>query len=166
MTAPRYHPLLVALHWVVAVLILGMLAVGFLVIAPMSVDDPAKIGVLKLHMATGALILALMLARVIVRWRTRTPENPSVARLAHLGLYLLIFALIGAGFATAVLTGVNLVVFGAPGQSLPAGLEHFPTRVAHVWLAIALALLIAWHVGAAALHQIASRRVGEAGERA
>jgi len=153
MTATRYHPLLAALHWLLAALILGMLVFGFLVIAPMAAGDPGKIGVLKLHMATGALILALMLARVIVRWRTTAPGTRPATRLEHLALYLLVFAMIGTGFATAVLTGLNLVVFGAPGQALPTGLERFPTRVAHLCLAVALGLLVAWHLGSAVFRQ-------------
>ena len=58
-TASRYHPLLVALHWLLAVLILAALAVGFLALANMPNADPAKIAVLRWHMAGGMLILAL-----------------------------------------------------------------------------------------------------------
>lgn len=153
MTATRYHPLLAVLHWLLAALILGMLAFGFLVIAPMAAGDAGKIGMLKLHMATGAAILALMLARVVVRWRTAAPGTRPAARREQLALYLLVFAMIGTGFATAVLTGVNLVVFGPPGQPLPPGLERFPTRVAHLGLAVVLALLVAWHLGSAVFRQ-------------
>jgi len=153
MTAARYHPLLAVLHWALALLILAMLALGFLVIAPGAADDPGRIGVLRVHMATGSLILALMLARVVVRAITRGPQSRPAVALGHLGLYLLVFGLIGTGFATAVLTGLNLVVFGAPGQAIPAGLASFPTAVAHAWLAIALAILVAGHLGQALFHQ-------------
>ena len=51
----RYHPLLVSLHWVLAVLIITALAMGFFVLAAMPNVDPQKIGVLRVHMAGGML---------------------------------------------------------------------------------------------------------------
>ena len=51
----RYHPLLVTLHWVLAVLIIAALAMGFFVLAAMPNVDPQKIGVLRVHMAGGML---------------------------------------------------------------------------------------------------------------
>jgi cytochrome b561 len=42
----RYHPLLVLLHWLLAVLIVAMLCIGFIVLEPMSNIDPQKIGIL------------------------------------------------------------------------------------------------------------------------
>jgi cytochrome b561-like protein len=59
----RYHPLLVTLHWLLAVLILAALAVGFFALAAMENADPRKIAVLRWHMAGGMLILALMIIR-------------------------------------------------------------------------------------------------------
>jgi hypothetical protein len=55
----RYHPLLVTLHWLLAVLIIAMLCIGFLVLAPMPSTDPRKIGILLVHMSIGMAILAL-----------------------------------------------------------------------------------------------------------
>ena len=70
----RYHPLLVMLHWLLAVLIIAALAVGFFVLAAMPNADPQKIAVLRVHMAGGMLILALMVIRFAVRmWTSRPP---------------------------------------------------------------------------------------------
>jgi hypothetical protein len=41
----RYHPVLVTLHWLLAVLILAALAVGFFALAAMENADPRKIAV-------------------------------------------------------------------------------------------------------------------------
>src|SRR6478672_6423776 len=49
----RYHPLLVTLHWLLAVLIPAMLCVGFFLLAPMPNIDPQKIGILLIHMSVG-----------------------------------------------------------------------------------------------------------------
>ena len=45
--ASRYHPLLVTLHWLLAILILAALIVGFFLLAAMPDTDPQKIGILR-----------------------------------------------------------------------------------------------------------------------
>src|SRR3984893_6152249 len=69
----RYHPLLVLLHWLLAVLIVAMLCIGFMVLEPMPNVDPQKIDILLIHMSVGMLILALMVIRFIIRMRTSRP---------------------------------------------------------------------------------------------
>src|SRR5262249_1605655 len=66
----RYHPLLVTLHWVLAVLIIAELTLGFFGLAATSNSDPRKIDIPRVHMTGGVLILALMVLRFIVRMRT------------------------------------------------------------------------------------------------
>ena len=57
------------LHWLLAVLIIAALPVGFLG-SREAERRSGKIDVLRWHMAGGMLILALMIVRFIVRWRT------------------------------------------------------------------------------------------------
>jgi hypothetical protein len=71
----RYHPLLAALHWVLAVLIIAGLTFGVFVLAATPNSDPQKIGVLRVHMAGGMLILVLMGIRFIARMRTSRPAD-------------------------------------------------------------------------------------------
>ena len=77
----RYHPLLVTLHWVVAVLIVAALAIGFLGLAPTLNSDPQKIGVLRVHMAGGMLILVLMGIRFIARMCASRATAGSIVRI-------------------------------------------------------------------------------------
>lgn len=157
----RYHPLLVTLHWALALLIIGALGVGFFGLAATPDSDARKIGLLRLHMIGGVAILALMGIRFIVRLRSARPAvaatgNPLLDRVApvtHYGFYVLVLLMVGTGFATAILSGLNLVVFGASGAPLPPRLTIYPTFVAHVYLAALLAGLIALHVLAALYHQ-------------
>jgi cytochrome b561 len=72
---PRYRPLLVTLHWVLAFLIIAALTLGFFGLAAMPNSDPQNIGVLWVHMAGGMLILVLMGIRFIVRMRTSKPAD-------------------------------------------------------------------------------------------
>ena len=46
----RYHPLLVTLHWVLAILIIAALIIGSFWLAAMPNSDPQKIVVLRVHM--------------------------------------------------------------------------------------------------------------------
>ena len=48
MTVSRYHPLLVVLHWLLALMIIGMLIAGFLVLDPMQNSNPAQSSFLQL----------------------------------------------------------------------------------------------------------------------
>jgi len=54
----RYHPLLVALHWILAMLIIAALALGALVMVKIPNTDPMKLEALRSHMIGGSLILS------------------------------------------------------------------------------------------------------------
>ena len=156
--ASRYHPLLVALHWLLAVLILAALAVGFLVLAAMPNAQPAKIAVLRWHMAGGMLILALMLVRFVVRLVTAKPAPANrLAPIVHYGFYLLVVLMVGTGFATGLAAGLPEIVFAESGAPLPATFAAFPTFHAHFWLATLLVVVIVLHVGAALYHQLVQK---------
>ncbi len=155
----RYHPFLVTLHWILAVLIIAMLLVGFgLARTPSS--NPAKIEVLQWHMVAGMLILALTIVRLIVRWRTSRPGvattgHPVADRLApvtHYSFYVLVILMAGTGYATALIAGLPEIVFARSGAPLPPTFVIYPTRVAHGYIAALLAGLIALHVLAALYH--------------
>jgi cytochrome b561 len=87
----------VTLHWLLAVLIIAMLCIGFFSLAPMPGTDPQEIRILLVHMSIGMAILAPMVARFIVRIRTSRPADattghPRLDRLApiiHYGFYVL-----------------------------------------------------------------------------
>ena len=161
----RYHPLLVSLHWLMAVFVIGALAYGYLVLAPMEDDAPGKVATLRLHMIGGVVILVLTVARFIVRMMTARPPLARsgyplldrIAQLIHLGFYLLLVAMVATGLATAVLSGLNLMVFGNSSAPFPANLDDYPTMIAHQWIAVALVVLIALHAAAALYHQLIRR---------
>ena len=53
----RYHPLLVSLHWSLAVLILFSLFAGSNILADMPNDNPEKIAILKVQLSRVWLFL-------------------------------------------------------------------------------------------------------------
>ena len=158
----RYHAALVILHWLLAILILGALALGYFGLAATPNANPHKIAVLRLHMAGGMLILALMVIRFIVRMLTARPADATtgyrlldqLAPLTHYGFYILVTLMVATGYATGLLAGLPDIVFEGSGDPLPASFTEFPTFVAHGYLAALLAGFIALHVLAALYHQV------------
>src|SRR5258708_1518347 len=129
----RYHPLLVGLHWLLAILITAALALGALVMVKIPNSDPMKIEALRSHMAGGSLILLLMLIRLLVRARTTHPAtasagNPVLDRLAwasHRMFYGAVLIMAGSGLVMALQAGLPAIVFGGEGV-LPADFWVFP----------------------------------------
>lgn len=62
----------------IAILIIAALTIGFFSLATMPNSRSQKIDVLRVHMADGVLILALMVIRCIVRKRTARPAEYSL----------------------------------------------------------------------------------------
>ena len=65
--------------------------------------------------------------------------------------------MVATGLATAVISRINLIVFGDSHAPLPPSLMIYPTRVAHGYLAAILAAFIVLHVLAALYHQFVLR---------
>ena len=155
--ASRYQPVLVALHWLVAPMIIGLLCLGFFVLANMPNSDPKKLDILVWHMSGGMFVLVLMVLRGIIRrWSARpamavtgSPLLDRMASMAHIGFYVIVFLMIATGWTT----GWFISDVFQPGGSLPDSFAVFPSFRAHAALATLLAVLIAVHVAAALYHQ-------------
>ncbi|MGZ3311430.1 MAG: cytochrome b [Xanthobacteraceae bacterium] len=81
----RYHPLLVMLHWLIAVLIIALLSIGFFLAVAVPNTDPHKISILLIHMAAGMFVFALMAVRFIVRLSTARPSDAAARQPASAG---------------------------------------------------------------------------------
>ena len=157
-SASRYQLVLVALHWLLALMIVGLLCLGFFVLANMPNSDPTKLELLVWHMSGGMFVLVLMILRVIIRLRSGRPATattglPRLSRLASIPiprLSVLVYLLIATGWTTGwLISGV----FQPNGGPLPDNFAVFPTFQAHAALATLLAILIAAHIAAAIYHQ-------------
>jgi cytochrome b561 len=160
----RYHPALVALHWLAAALILFSLAMGTLSLKEIPNSSPDKLFALRGHMVLGIAILVLMAVRFAVRLGTRRPLPASsgnalldrLAPLAHHGLYVLAVLMAASGIALAAQAGLPAIVFGGAG-ALPESFSAFTPRAVHGLLARLLLALIALHAAAALYHQFVRR---------
>ncbi len=154
----RYQPALVALHWLLALMIVGLLCLGFFVLANMPNEDPKKLDILVWHMAGGMFVLVLTIVRLTIHlWSARpataTTGSPWLDRLAsfaHYSLYGIVFLMVATGWYTGwLISGV----FQHNGEALPDSFKVFPSFQAHAVLATLLATLIAVHMVAALYHQ-------------
>lgn len=153
----RYHPLLVGLHWLLALMIIT--ALGALVLVKIPNSDPIKIDALRQHMTGGVLILTLMLVRLLVRMRTTHPApapagNALLNKLgwaSHRLFYPLVIGMAGSGIFMAVEANLPAIVFGGHG-SLPSDFWAFTPRTFHYVFSRLLMALIAVHVAGALYH--------------
>ena len=156
--ASRYQPALVALHWLLALMIIGLLCLGFFVLADMPNTDPKKLDILVWHMSGGMFVLVLMILRLIIRrWSARpataatgSPLLDRLASIAHHSLYVIVFLMIASGWTTGwLISGA----FQPNGEPLPKTFDVLPTFQVHAVLATLLTILIAAHIAAALYHQ-------------
>ena len=161
----RYHPLSIALHWLLAAGIVGALGVGvYMTGLPFS---PARLKLYNWHKWAGVTILALSAARLLWRLANRPPALPASIDKAMPGwqraafhgthhlMYLLFFAVPLTGWAYSSAAGFPVVLFGV--WPLP---DFVPEDKAlaeaikplHWVLAYALAGLVLAHVAAALVH--------------
>lgn len=134
-TSQRYHPALVTLHWLMAVLVVVNLYLGIVVFENSRGQDFQTMNSLvTFHMIVGATLLILLLIRFVVRLKTQMPPLASsgnrlldqLAVLVHYGLYLavlattvigLLFSLQSGRFQSAFLGQSNQ--FGRPPGDFP-----------------------------------------------
>jgi len=160
----RYHPALVVLHWLLALLIIAALALGALVMARIPNTSPMKLEALRSHMAGGMAILVLMLVRLVIRARSAHPPpakagHPLLDRLAwasHRLLYVTVIAMALSGIIMALQTGLFDSVFFGHGK-VPSDFWAFRIRGVHYALSRLLMTLIAMHIGAALYHALVLR---------
>ena len=167
----RYHPLLRALHWLTALLIVGMFVLGGWIVYFDPGDGPLKDTLYHLHESTGATIWVLVLARLALRVAIGAPrlppDTPGVVRLLaglnQVALYAVLLAQPLIGLADANAWGVELHWYGL--FAVPSLIARRPEAEAQAlsdlhWYGAALLLaLLALHV-AGALHHGFVRRDG------
>jgi cytochrome b561 len=169
----RYSGVALALHWLIALLVIGNIAGGHLFELFEDSADPGRkaIGgtIIFLHMSFGLTVLALTLVRL--GWRLYKPPPPlpgymtvferRAVRWVHWGFYLLLFALPFSGWAMLSTARMPESVpwfglFTLPWLPLPPGL-HGLFHESHEALGWAMVVLIALHVGATLKHQVFDR---------
>jgi cytochrome b561 len=162
----RYTATARLLHWVVAVLVLLMLAAGLVMTA--NVGRGLQDTLFIFHKNTGTLLIFIIALRLVWRATHKAPPLPDslpslqrqAAHLNHLLLYLLLIVMVSSGF-------VRVTTGGFPIELMDRlGVPHFmpkneavaeTAKAIHATAKSALIALIALHVAAAAYHGIIRR---------
>jgi cytochrome b561 len=157
----RYHPLLVAIHWLVALMVIVALVMGSNVLAALPNDHPDKIFSLRGHMSIGIIVGGLMILRLVTRLRSTHPPKADTGHgllnlagaAAHWVLYILVFLMVASGIGISVSAGLPEIVFFGADTPLPESFDHLAPRAAHGVISKLLALTILAHIAGWAYHQ-------------
>ena len=163
----RYTATAIALHWLIALLLLGQFAFGLL-LEDIPRGTPARGIYVNLHKSSGILIGLLILLRVAWRLTHKPPPLPATmpawqrhaARLSHIALYLCMVALplsgyLGSNFSRHGVKFFNLVHWQPWGPDDKTWYALF-NQIHHL-AALLLAVLVALHLLAVAKHMLIDR---------
>jgi cytochrome b561 len=162
-TADRYGVIAIAIHWLAAVAIIGLIVSGFRIA---NFTDPiAKAALLRVHAGMGIAVLVLTLAR-IAWWlfadakphpQRGTPSLQNrLAAAVHVIFYIVVLGMAASGIGMLVLSGAGKVLFANVPGALP-DFWNYPPRIPHGIGGRALVALLVLHVGAALYHQFVLR---------
>jgi cytochrome b561/polyisoprenoid-binding protein YceI len=168
--ATSYTRVAIALHWIIALCLLGQIALGWrLHDVP---DGPARYAAFQLHKSIGISILLLSVARLAWRLLHPAPPEESMPRwqrlasgVVHWGLYLIMIGLPLTGWIMVSTSKLPIPtrLFGVvPWPAVP-GLSHLEPATRAIWnsfgntghaalVYLTIALLVL-HVGAVLKHQ-------------
>lgn len=157
------------LHWAMALIIIGLIWAGITMVA-LPDKDPVKYGVFfPWHKSFGMLVLLLVVARLLIRFRSIIPPLPHglsrletrAAEAAHIALYALMILVPLSGYAmSSVYTQSDGVFFFGTyiPEWIPKDDAWFkPLFDLHRALAFTLLGLLAVHIGAALKHRFLDR---------
>lgn len=153
----RWSTASVALHWVGALLVMGLALAGF-VMTSMPAESSGRLLISRMHTLGGATLMLLTVARLVVRWRGAAVTPLPVSRLHRRGvgaihalLYAVTFAIGASGVATGAQSTWPAYLRGEHTEA-PA-LGALASREAHELLVFALLGLVLLHVGGVLLQE-------------
>ncbi|MFH5773800.1 cytochrome b [Paracoccus sp. NGMCC 1.201697] len=163
----RYRSTARLLHWIVALLVLPMIAAG-LIMTQDGLARPLQDALFLLHKHIGLLVLFLALLRILYRWFNPAPPLPlsmpdwqrRVAQTSHVLMYVLLVVMPVSGFIRVRAGGFPIELLDALGLigPIPRSKELADTASAlHQAAAFLLIALICLHVAATLYHALIRR---------
>jgi cytochrome b561 len=165
MSETRYTRTAIVLHWLMALLLVGLFSVGlYMSDLPLS---PQKLKIYSWHKWAGVTAFALVLVRLAWRIGHRPPALPAMpgwqkaaAHGLHHLLYLLMILIPLSGWLMSSAKGFQTVYFGVlPLPDLVQKNKELGDllKIVHTSLNYGLAALVVAHLGAALKHHLLDR---------
>jgi cytochrome b561 len=162
----KYSLAIRILHWLMALMILGLLTVG-LIMTGVPRGTPLHNTLYSLHKSFGLTVLALVFLRLSLRFMSDAPPLPEtipaierlMAKLGHIALYGFMFLMPVSGYIMSASYGLPVRWFGI---TIPRLVSIDKARGAlagdvHHFAAYALIAMLVMHVGAVILHWFRQR---------
>jgi len=164
-TQDSYGLVSVILHWLVALAVTGLFALGLWMVE-LGYYDRWYQRAPDIHRSVGVLLLAPMLAHFAWRYWNPRPETLGsvterrAAAWMHRLMYVLMYLLLLSGYLISTADGRGINVFGL--FSVPASISGLHNQAdtageVHEWLAFTLIALVVLHVLAALKHHLVNR---------
>jgi cytochrome b561 len=163
----RYGFVSIMLHWVAALTVFGLFALGYWMVG-LGYYDTWYHRAPDIHKSIGMLLLALMVVRLV--WRHVSPVPPPLpthglvtrraSKAGHLLLYFGLFAVMIAGYLISTADGVGVSVFGwftVPASITGGSAQADVGGVIHKYAAWSLVIFAVLHGLAALKHHFIDR---------
>jgi cytochrome b561 len=158
----RYHGVSIFMHWLMALLILGLFGVGFWMVDLTYYSAWYKTAP-HYHKSVGILLAVLLLVRIAVLMMKGKPSPlkthgltvQRVSTFTHLLLYLLLSLIMVTGYLISTADSRGIEVFNwfvVPGLGEIFDQQADRAGLAHEWLAYSLIALVALHALGALKH--------------
>ncbi len=164
-TENRFGTIAIILHWLLAILMLGLLALGlYMVRLPISIQ---KLQYFGWHKEFGILVLMLVTVRFTWRLRNRVPSlaglekwEITAAHAVHWAFYFFMFSLPITGWLITSSAGLPVSFFGwftLPNLVTANEANRILYSSIHEWLSYALIVTFCLHTGAALKHHFINK---------
>ena len=156
-TNNNYGTVAVIIHWLSALIIIGLILSGFR--ASGVEDNLAKAGFLRVHVSLGITVLILTVARIAWWYFADKKPEPAqmpnwqsrISKLTHVLFYVVILGMAVSGIGMIVLSEAATIIFSHDASNLPNFFDYKP-RTPHGIGARFILLLLIFHVGGALYH--------------
>lgn len=151
-----------AFHWLMALMIISLLAVG-IYMHDLPKEDEMRSTLYMAHKASGMIILFLFAARILWRLTHKPPSLDrysekvrKVANAVHISLYLFMFSIPLSGYLMSTFHGYPVNFFGLFKFPLIVGKNESMAEFfaeAHEYMAFALIAILVLHIAGAVKHR-------------
>jgi len=163
----KYHISARIIHWIMALIIISLLAVGFYMTTWLDRESTNRMLIYNIHKSFGALVLFLVVVRIFIRLSKSVPPLPNsisafiqkTAHIVHILLYGLMVFMPLSGYLMSNYFGHPVHLFGLP---LPMLVEKniemgkFFAGV-HEFLGFAFVAVLCLHIAGAVKHRFFDR---------